>query len=317
MKNLMHTTFFVMFAAGPVQAQEATVLTVVLEGGDVYDGLGGPPSRRDVGILGDRIVAMGDLSGRRAGYRLDVSGLAVVPGFIDVHSHAVRGVFRHPLAENYTRQGVTTVLGGPDGGSPYPIGEFLAKLDATPPAINFALTVGHGTIRRAVIGNEDRAPSPEELEKMKAMVAQAMREGAFGLSSGLKYVPGAYASTEEVIELARVAGYFGGFYISHMREEGLELLDAVRETIRIGEDGGLPAQITHHKVVGAPMWGSSVKSLALIDEARRRGVDITIDQYPYTASSTSLSILFPAWLPNSRPWAFASVAKPSRSCLNR
>ena len=295
MKNLVHTTFFVLFAAGPVQAQEATVLAVVLEGGDVYDGLGGPPSRRDVGILGDRIVVMGDLSGRRAGYRLDVSGLAVVPGFIDVHSHAVRGVFRHPLAENYTRQGVTTVLGGPDGGSPYPIGEFLAKLDTVPPAINFALTVGHGTIRRAVIGNEDRAPSPDELEKMKAMVAQAMREGAFGLSSGLKYVPGAYASTEEVIELARVAGYFGGFYISHMREEGLELLDAVRETIRIGEDGGLPTQITHHKVVGAPMWGSSVKSLALVDEARHRGVDITIDQYPYTASSTSLSILFPAW----------------------
>jgi dihydroorotase/N-acyl-D-amino-acid deacylase len=285
----------ILLLAGLAQGQDDAVLTFVLEGGEVYDGLGGPPNKLDVGILGDRIVALGDLTGRRAGQRLDVRGLAVTPGFVDIHSHAVRGVFRHPLAENYIRQGVTTVLGGPDGSSPYPIGEFLAKLDASPPTINFALTVGHGTVRGAVIGNEDRAPTPEELEKMKARVAQAMREGAFGLSSGLKYVPGAYAETEEVIELARVAGYFGGFYISHMREEGLKLLDAVRETIRIGEEGGLPTQLTHHKVVGAPMWGASEASLALVDAARARGVDVTIDQYPYTASSTSLSVLFPAW----------------------
>jgi dihydroorotase/N-acyl-D-amino-acid deacylase len=277
---------------GPLESE---VLTIILEGGEVHDGLGGPPSTADLGILGDRIVAIGDLSGRRAGERIDVSGLAVVPGFIDLHSHGTGGVFRHPLAENYLKQGVTLAVGGPDGGSPYPIGEFLAKLDLSPPAINFALTVGHGTIRNAVLGNEDRAPSPEELEKMKGMVAQAMREGAFGLSSGLKYVPGAYAKTEEVVELARVAGYFGGYYISHMREEGLLLLDAVEETIRIGEEGGLPTQITHHKVIGSSMWGSSVRSLALVDEARARGVDVTIDQYPYTASSTSLAILFPAW----------------------
>lgn len=276
-------------------AQQETVFTWILEGGDVYDGRGNAPVRADVGIRDGRIAAIGDLSNARAAERRDVSGLAVVPGFIDIHSHAVRGVFRHPLAENYVRQGVTTAVGGPDGGSPYPIAEFLARLDGAPPAIHFALMVGHGTIRRAVLGNEDRAPTPEELVRMKDMVAQAMREGAFGLSSGLKYVPGAYAETEEVIELARVAGYFGGIYISHMREEGLELLDAVRETIRIGEEGGLPTQLTHHKVVGAPMWGSSEKSLALVDEARARGVDVTIDQYPYTASSTSLSILFPAW----------------------
>lgn len=279
----------------PLRAAEREFLTLILEGGEVHDGTGAPPRIADVGIRGDRIAVIGDLEGVPAGERIDVSGLAVVPGFIDIHSHGVRGIFRHPLAENYIRQGVTTAIGGPDGSSPYPIGEFLAKLDTAPPAINFGLMVGHGTVREAVLGNEDREPTAEELERMKRMVARGMREGAFGLSSGLKYVPGAFAKTEEVIELAKVAGYFEGIYISHMREEGLAVLDSVRETIRIGEEGGLPTQITHHKVVGVPMWGKSVETLKLVDEARARGVDVTIDQYPYTASSTSLAILFPAW----------------------
>jgi dihydroorotase/N-acyl-D-amino-acid deacylase len=278
-----------------------TVFTVILAGGKVYDGTGADPIVADVGILKDHIAAIGDLHGKRAGLRLNVRGLAVVPGFIDIHSHAARsqpersGIFRHPLAENYLRQGVTTAIGGPDGSSPYPIGEYLARLEALPAAINFGTFVGHGTIRRRVLGNENRAPTPLELEQMKAMVDSAMREGAFGLSSGLKYVPGAYASTEEVIELARVAARYGGIYISHMREEGLKLLDSVAETIRIGEEAGLPAQITHHKVVGARMWGKSTETLRMVDEARARGVDVTIDQYPYTASSTGLTILFPAW----------------------
>ena len=204
-------------------------------------------------------------------------------------------MFQYPLAENLTRQGVTTAIGGQDGSLPYPIGDFLAQLDGLPSAVNFGLMVGHGTIRRDAMGNEDRAPTAAELDAMKAMVGQAMAEGAFGLSSGLKYVPGAYAETEEVVELARVAGYFGGIYISHIREEGLQLLNAVRETIRIGEEGRLPTQITHHKVLGAPMWGRSTESLALVDDAPARGVDVPLDQYPYTTSSTGLTILFPAW----------------------
>ncbi len=283
------------------QAADGSRYHLLLEGGTIYDGRGGEPYRADVGIEGDRIAAIGDLEGARAAERLDVSGLAVTPGFIDIHSHAVRGVFRHPLAENYVRQGVTTVIEGPDGSSPLPIGDFLARIDLHPPAINFGLTVGHGTIRGQVMGNEDRAPTEDELEAMKRLVEQAMSEGAFGLSTGLKYVPGAYATTEEVIALARVAARFGGFHVSHMREEGLELLAAVEETIRIGEEGGLPTQLTHHKVVGAPMWGASEQSLALVDAARSRGVDVTIDQYPYTASSTSLSILFPAWSLEGEP----------------
>ncbi len=279
------------------EEQEANevVFSVILEGGSVYDGLGGDPVVSDVGIQGDRIAAVGDLSERRAGRRIDVSGMAVVPGFIDIHSHGVRGIFRHPLAQNYIRQGVTTAIGGPDGGSPYPIAEFLGELDAFPAAINFGLMVGHGTVRRMVIANEDRDPTADELERMKELVETGMKEGAFGLSTGLKYVPGAYSKTEEVIELAKVAGRNGGIHVSHMREEGLGLIESVRETIRIGEEGGLPTQITHHKVVGAKMWGASKETLSLVDQARARGVDVTIDQYPYTASSTTLDILFPAW----------------------
>ena len=268
---------------------------VVLAGGEVHDGRGGAPQVADVGIRGDRVATVGDLSGARAETRVDVSGLAVAPGFVDLHSHAVRGVFRHPLAENYLRQGVTTAMGGPDGGSPLPIGEWLEQFEAEGSAINMGLMVGHGTIRREVIGLEARAPTEEELDEMRALVDQAMQDGAYGLSTGLKYPPGTFAETEEVIELAKVAGRYGGIHVSHMREEGLTLMDSVRETIRIGEEGGLPTQLTHHKVVGAPMWGQSIESLRLVDEAVARGVDVTIDQYPYTASSTGLTILFPGW----------------------
>ncbi len=291
------TTTFLALAATTLLGQppDPPVYNLILEGGTIHDGDGGAPYTADIGIAGGSIHTIGDLTDARAAERLAVTGLAVTPGFIDIHSHAVRGVFRHPLAENYLRQGVTTVIEGPDGSSPFPIAEFLARIDLHPPAINFGLTVGHGTIRGLVIGNEDRAPTEDELQEMKRLVEQAMREGAFGISTGLKYVPGAYATTEEVIELARVAGRFGGFHVSHMREEGLGLIASVEETIRIGEEGGLPTQLTHHKVVGAPMWGASERTLALVDAARARGVDVTIDQYPYTASSTSLSILFPAW----------------------
>ena len=192
------------------------VFTVILEGGMVYDGLGNEPVVADVGVLGDRIAALGDLSEREAGLRLDVTGLAVVPGFIDIHSHASSGTFegsglaREPLAENYLRQGVTTAFGGQDGGSAYPIGAFLARLDAQPAAINFGMFVGHGTIRGHVMGNVNQAPTDEELTRMQAMVRQAMEDGAFGLSSGLEYAPGAYAMTDELIALARAAAPYGG-----------------------------------------------------------------------------------------------------------
>ena len=275
-------------------------LSVILEGGNIYSGEAAQPVAADLGINGDRVVAIGDLSTRQAALRLDVRGLAVVPGFVDIHSHAVRsdpeeGIFRWPDAENLIRQGVTTVVGGPDGSSPLPISDTLRALEARPASVNYATFVGHGSIRALVVGEDDRPPTDDEMQLMRDEVDRAMQQGAFGLSSGLIYPPGRFATTEEVIELAKVAARYGGIYISHMRQEGLDVLKSIEETIRIGEEGGLPTQLTHHKIIGAPMWGKSVDTLAMVDAALSRGVDVSIDQYPYTASSTGLTVMFPGW----------------------
>jgi len=303
-RDLVAAVILVVSACAPLgktTPESLPPFDLVLEGGSVWKGWGSQPIVVDIGINGDRIVAIGDLSDSTAEKRIAVSGLAVVPGFIDIHSHAVRGaraasgLFKHPNAENYIRQGVTTVIGGPDGGSELNIAKLLGDLEASPASINFGTFIGHNTVRSVVMGRENRAPTGAELEAMKDLVETGMRDGAFGLSSGLKYIPGAYSETEEVIELARVAGQYGGIYISHMREEGLDLIKSVEETIRIGEEGGIPAQITHHKVMGVEMWGASVETLALVDAANARGVDVSSDQYPYAASSTSISVLFPAW----------------------
>ena len=283
------------------QGEEVATFDVVLTGGKVYDGADRDGIRHDVGIRGDRIAAVGDLADADAAIRLDVSGLAVVPGFIDIHNHAVRAtieesdIFRWPDAENLIRQGVTTAIGGPDGSSPLPIGPILQALEESPASVNFGTFVGHGSVRQAVVGGDDRDATVDELQQMRDLVEEAMLQGAFGLSTGLLYVPGSFASTEEVIELAKVAGTHGGIHISHMRQEGADILKSVEETIRIGAEGHLPTQITHHKIIGATMWGSAGEALALVDEAIAQGVDVSIDQYPYTASSTGLTVLFPRW----------------------
>lgn len=279
----------------------ATRFSVILEGGTVYDGTGAAPRAADVGLQGDRVAAVSDLSEAESTLRLDVSGLAVAPGFIDIHSHATSSspphsdVVQRPLAENYLRQGVTTAIGGQDGSSPLPVGDYLAQLETTPTAINVGLFVGHGTVRGHVMGLDDRPPTDAELDRMRALVRQAMEEGAFGFSSGLEYTPGTYAETEELIALARELAPYDGLYISHIRDEGGRLLESVREVIRIGEEASVAAQVTHHKVVGPDRWGKSSASLHLIEEARARGIDVTSDVYPYTAASTGLTILFPAW----------------------
>jgi len=269
---------------------------LLLRNGRIVDGSGSPWYRGDVAIRGDTIVRVAPSIAEPAQRVIDLNDQVIAPGFIDIHTHARRGIFDVPTADNYVRQGVTTLIEGPDGSSPVPLSPFLKRLDALQKSVNIGTFIGQGSVRAAVIGDVNRKPTAEELDKMRALVEQGMKDGAFGLSSGLFYVPGTFTPTDEVVELAKVAARYGGIYISHMRDEATRVVDSVKETIAIGERGGLPTQVTHHKIIGKTNWGKSIITLRLIDEARARGVDATIDQYPYTASSTGIgSALLPAW----------------------
>lgn len=268
---------------------------LIIRGGKIIDGSGNPWYEADVGISADRIVRIGDLSAATAGRTIEADGLVVSPGFIDPHTHALSGIFDVPTADSALLQGVTTLTEGNDGSSPFPIDEHYQAIADARLSANWAVFVGQGTIRRQVVGTEDRPATAAELERMKLMVAEAMEQGALGISTGLFYVPGSFTPTEEVVELSRVAASYDGIYISHMREEAADLLKSVQETIDIGEQADIPVQMTHHKVIGVGNWGASLDSLAMVDAARARGIDVTIDQYPYTASQTSINALIPQW----------------------
>ena len=294
LRRILLLVVLALFAT-PLAAQEEGPFDLLIRGGRVVDGTGNPWVHADVAVRGDRIARIGHLPDATADRILAAEGLVVAPGFIDPHTHAVRGIFDVPTADNYLLQGVTTLTEGNDGSSPWPIGGHLARIAETGISPNWGVFAGQGTIRLNVMGSDDRDATRDELDRMRALVAEAMEEGAFGLSTGLFYVPGSFTSTEEVIELSRVAAGYGGIYISHMRDEAQRLLDSVQETIRIGEEAGLPVQMTHHKAISRDMWGRSADSLALVDAARARGIDITIDQYPYTASQTGITAVVPQW----------------------
>jgi N-acyl-D-aspartate/D-glutamate deacylase len=294
--------------AAPLAAQQPYDL--VIRGGTVLDGTGAPAFRADVAIAGGRIVrvAREGLPAESAQRVIDATGHAVAPGFIDLHAH-IEGILRMPDAESAVRQGVTLVVGGPDGGGPAPFDEYLKRVEALPLGPNAAWLTGHNTIRRTVMGLADRAPTADELARMEGMVRDAMREGAFGLSTGLFYLPGTFSKLDEVVALSRVAASFGGIYTSHLREEGLGLLRGVGEAIEIGRQAKIPVVLTHHKAVGKAMWGASRQTTAMVDSARAAGIDVMIDQYPYTASSTSFSVLIPAWAREGGDSAFARRVK--------
>ncbi|HIA59683.1 MAG TPA: D-aminoacylase [Gammaproteobacteria bacterium] len=268
---------------------------IIIRGGKIIDGSGNPWYEADVGITDERVTAIGNLSPDSATTLIDATGLIVAPGFIDPHTHAIRGIFDVPTAESALLQGVTTLTEGNDGSSPFPIDAHYQAIIEKQISPNWAVFVGQGTIRSIVIGSEDRAATPAEMQRMQDMIAQAMEQGALGISTGLFYVPGSFTPTSEVIELSKVAAAYGGIYISHMREEAAQLIDSVQETIRIGVEANIPVQMTHHKVIGKGNYGASVDSLRLVDEARARGIDISIDQYPYTASQTGIVALIPQW----------------------
>lgn len=283
------------FAAVTAHAAEAPY-DLVLRNARIVDGTGSPWFRGDLAVRGDSIARIAPAIDAPAARVIDVQGAVVAPGFIDVHTHAQRGIFLVPTADNYVRQGVTTIIEGPDGGSPVPLKPFLDRLEATPKSVNIGSYVGQGSVRQAVVGLDDRPATAAEIARMREVVTQAMREGAFGLSTGLFYVPGKFTPLSEVVELQQSVSPYRGVHTSHMRDEAAKVVDSVRETIAIGEQGGVPTQITHHKIIGRANFGRSVETLALVDEARARGVDVTIDQYPYTASSTSLhAALLPGW----------------------
>ena len=295
---------------------------LIIENGRVIDGSGNPWFKADVGVVGDRIEAVGKLTGAEAMRRIDAEGLVVAPGFIDIHSHSDYTVLVDPRVESKIRQGVTTEVVGNCGSSAAPMNadvrayrerymrarlgddfefnwetmaDYLGLVDAGGASFNVVALVGQGTVRQNVMGYENREPTSSELEEMKALVAGAMEDGAWGMSTGLIYTPSTFAKTDEIVELAKVVADHGGVYFTHIRGEGATLLEAVREATEIGKKAEVPVQIAHFKASGKAHWGKTVDSLRLVEEGRQRGVDVTFDQYPYIASSTGLSALMPHW----------------------
>jgi N-acyl-D-amino-acid deacylase len=270
---------------------------LIVAGGRIVDGSGNPWFVSDIAVKEGRIAAIGRLDPARAAKVIDAKGLIVAPGFIDVHTHIESNIFELPQAENFLRMGVTSVVTGNCGGSALNLGDWFSRLEQRGVSINIAALVGHNTVRRAGMnGDFDRQPSPEELQKMRELVDQAMRDGAVGLSTGLEYIPGTYAKTEEIVELAKVSAKYGGVYASHMRNEGLDVEKSINEALTVGAQAGCPVEISHFKVSSKKRWGASAVTIKLVEEARARGQQVTVDQYLYPAGSTGIGILFPSWL---------------------
>ena len=269
---------------------------MLLKDGLIIDGIGRRGFQGDVRIVGDTITAIGRLSAQ-PGEEVVTLGrdLVIAPGFIDAHSHADGGIDTQTDATVMVRQGITTSVVGQDGGSAFPLEDWQAAREKNPATINLASFVGHGTVRHQVMGEDyKRLATPDEIRRMRVLVAQAMQKGAIGLSSGLEYEPGSYSNTEELVALAEVAGIYGGMYISHVRDEENEAIAAFDEVIAIGERARLPVQISHIKLGSAPVWGKARLVLEKMGTARKRGVDITADVYPYTYWQSGLPTLVPS-----------------------
>lgn len=269
----------------------AQTSSIVIKNALIIDGSGRSGFRGDVRIKGDKIVKIGNIKAKSSETILDANGKILAPGFIDIHNHSEEGLTEEGTATNQVSQGITTILVGPDGGSPFPISEYLAKLQGKI-APNVGAFIGHASLREQVMnGDYKRQTTPEELAKMLVLMEQAMKEGVFGLSSGLEYDIGFSASTEELIALAKIAAKYNGIYMTHMRDEEEGMLDALRESIRIGKEAKLPVQISHIKMGNRNVWGKSADAIALIETERKNGFDITADAYPYTAWASTITVL--------------------------
>lgn len=292
---------------------------ILIKGGTILNGTGKPGYTADIAIAGERIVDIGNFPQEAATRCIHAAGLMISPGFVDIHSHTDISLFVNPRAESKIRQGITTEISGNCGATPFPYdktriagtqkvlarygleldwltcGEFLTRLEKQGIGINYATYVGQGNVRSAVMGEDDREPTADEMKRMQDEVRKAMEEGAFGLSTGLIYPPGSFAKTSEIVELAKTAAQYGGIYSTHMRSEGKYLLEAIEEAITICRDGGIPVQIAHLKVSGNRNWGKAKLAIEKIAKARNAGLPVSADRYTYIASATGLDSLIPLW----------------------
>lgn len=304
---------------GAPQPDQPVVYDLVIRGGLVVDGSGAAPHLGDVAILDDRVAKVGDLGAYEALEEIDAAGLVVAPGFINPHSHTHDQTNPHEDldATASLMQGITTEFGGMDGRSPLPIGEALSRLEQEGTGVNFGLFVGQGTIRAKVMGNGPAEPTQEQLAEMASLVRQAMEEGAFGLSTGLEYVPGKYASTEEIVTLAAEIQPYGGVYSTHLRSEGDGLVEAVEEALAIGSRAGVPVEIAHLKVVYPRNWGKEKQVVALIDAARARGQRVFADVYPYLAPDYGVNRPFSEWAGALPPEHLQIVSAPDPALVGK
>lgn len=289
MKTFLSVAALALSLAASAQSQADILIT----NGRILDGTGNSWFYGNVAIKDGKILKVGHTGTVIAAKTIDARGMLVAPGFIDVHTHIEEDEFKNPTANNFILDGVTTVVTGNCGSSNVDIKKYLWQIDSLRPSVNVATLIGHNDVRKAVMGRARRDPSEQELQQMEKIVHQAMQDGAVGLSTGLIYIPGTYSKTEEVVRLAKVAAQYKGVYASHMRNEGDKVTEAIEEALHIGRTANLPVQISHFKLSGQQNWGRSKETIPMIIRAREEGIDVTIDQYPYGASSTSLSTLIP------------------------
>jgi N-acyl-D-amino-acid deacylase len=305
-----------LLTAGCSPASDTLLITNVR----IIDGTGAPAFEGAVRVDGDRIVDVGELVALRGETVVDGGGHVLAPGFIDTHSHHAGGLDEDPDAVGAVSQGITTIVSGPDGGSRFPVTSLFEALVAEPVAVNVASFTGHGTLRRTVMGDDyRRAATAAEVDSMAALVRTDMEQGSLGLSTGLEYDPGIYATAEEVIALARVASNAGGRYTSHMRSEDRALFEALEELVRIGREADIPVQATHLKLAMKSLWGRADDVLALLDEARVEGIDVTADVYPYEYWQSTMTVLFPEreYTREAAAFALEELAPPDGMIIGR
>ncbi len=266
---------------------------ILIRNGKIIDGTGNNWFYGDVAVKGGKIIGVGRSLNFSAAKTIDASGLVVAPGFIDVHTHLEGDESKEPLAQSFIYDGVTTCITGNCGSSNTDIGKYLNWIDSLKLSINVASLIGHNDVRKAIMGRANRDASANEQQRMDSLVEKAMQSGAVGLSTGLIYIPGTYSKTPEIVSLAKMAAKYKGVYATHMRDEGDSVVNAINEALTIGREAGIPVEISHFKLSGQQNWGRSVQTIALVKAAREEGIEVTIDQYPYTASSTSISTLIP------------------------